>query len=144
MYNYFSGLPSAIPCKNVTINKINTVHLSTCNWHFAVMACHLVDKYRQAIWGLFKDRFPADNSTAPFKCDVRHTEVVNMPAVAIPKTETTERLSATLLSMIPVSLSSQTNPRPITLHGSTSPAGWWRVRVTRYWFTQQLPGLVQC
>ena len=64
------------------------------------MACHLVDKYQQAIWGLFKDRFPADYSTPPFKCDVRHTEVVNMSAVAVPKTETTERLSATLLSMI--------------------------------------------
>ena len=41
-----AGLPSAIASKNVTIKQIKTVHLCTCNWHFAVMACHLVDKHQ--------------------------------------------------------------------------------------------------
>ena len=69
------------------------------------MACHLVDKHKQAILGgVFKDRFPADYSTTPFKCEVWHAEVVNMSAVAVPNTETTEQFSANLLSMIPVSL----------------------------------------
>ena len=98
-----------MPAKNVTMKKkINSVQFVHLKLHFAVVACQSCGlNTKRPFWGLFRDRFSADCSTTPFKCDVWHTEVVNLPAVAVPKTETTEQFSVTLLLMMPVSLSSR-------------------------------------